>query len=327
VTEIGSLHDCLQQIIVPAFAAGFGGEHDVADILGRIQIEIGSQTRSAWPHAVDHGTVLPPKVCLNWQGQIGDLVCLAHECAHVLQFELSKHDTMPPVAREICAFLGELLLLNYVQQHAPKLFAPVRQIWALENHFYLVEDLDVLWDALSDLNSPYHYRHNYPLARLAAVYLFGREEFSVPGFFESGSGAMRFLPFDEMAKRTEKIRNYLPSFPVPNPETPLLRVHRSVGAAVLLDLEGNTSRAGSNLGEYFFGISAHLEEGTAFIWLSADRKPMGYATWHNTPDQHTAEVSHQIAPFGGHVNLQALLECRCGSRTPGDRYEPDIVVW
>ncbi|WP_170566120.1 hypothetical protein [Ruegeria atlantica] len=327
VAEIGSLQDGLKQFIVPAFTAEFGHRYDIAGLLSRVQFEQSARNRDGRPSPVDRGEEFRPVVSLNWNGQVADLIALAHESAHIVQLALSRHDPMPPVARETCAFLGELLLLRYLQAQAPDLFGALCRVWSIENGGYLVEDFDLLWAALADLDTPYRYNLNYPLARLTAAYLFDQQAFSLTVLFESGSRAMRFLPVDEMARQTDAIHNSLPSLPDPEDEPLCLKHYRSVGAAALLDLETNSSQAGLGLREYFTDITTHLKDGTVLIWLSRDRAPMGYATWSGTPDREPPLTLHAVAPFGGHAKLHYLLERRHGARAPGHQLAEEIQVW
>ncbi len=65
---------------------------------------------------------------LVWSGTADDLVCLAHEMAHAAQMILSKGAFMPPVAREVCAFLGELALIRYAKTQSAAVYCELQAV-------------------------------------------------------------------------------------------------------------------------------------------------------------------------------------------------------
>jgi hypothetical protein len=140
-----------------------------------------------------------PVVHLVWAGSADDLICLAHEISHATQMILSKHVFMVPVAREVCAFLGELALIKFAVERGDDLHQQLCKIWRHENRRYLGSDVARLSKDLQVISSPYIYRHNYPLARIAAMSLFDRRDcYNLLDFFASGSTAMGRMNFPEM---------------------------------------------------------------------------------------------------------------------------------
>lgn len=118
-------------------------------------------------HAADNITVF----CC-YSGTKADLVALAHEFGHALQLAYLSGRFSPPVDREICAFFGELILLSYCETRHPKLHKHLSKVWHEETQVYLGQDLENLTIALNHPSSPYEYRQNYPVARVAASTLF-----------------------------------------------------------------------------------------------------------------------------------------------------------
>lgn len=137
-----------------------------------------------------------PTIHLVWSGNADDLICLAHEMAHAAQMILSKNEFMPPVAREVCAFLGELALIRFAKTQSEALYQELCGVWRRENLRYMGSDIAQLVDDLKAGFAPYNYRHNYPMARIAAMLLFARQYESAPAeLFLSGSTATKVLDF------------------------------------------------------------------------------------------------------------------------------------
>ena len=306
--KLGSQSECFETYVIPALVDGCPEQVNFRQRLQSCKFNDLADPKSCWPHTVDRGLGQPPLIVMNWGGQAADLICLAHEAAHALQIILSGNDTMPPIARETCAFIGERLLLRFVEKSDPVLHLELEQVWAAENAHYLLENLDILADGLLSLGVPYHYCMNYPLARLAAVRLSASDSVSLMGLFSSGASAMKHLPLEEMAAQTATLTNYFPKFPDPDPNTPKLDFYRNLGAVTVLDLEANNSWVRLKLQDYYSALQAHLFEDTAIIWLSEDQRPMGCATWAGQSNDNTFGVTRLTAPFGGHARLQQLLD-------------------
>lgn len=307
--KLSSQDSCYKNIVVPALARAFDNVSEVQHLLCNHvdlqRLNNGNQV----PYTVCKGSVQSPAVFMDWHGRAEDLLCLVHETAHALQMLLSKNELMPPVARETCAFVGELLLLDYVKAHLPHLHASLLDVWHSENGFYLGDCVDVLTDALSYPKIPYHYYQNYPLARLAATQMFcATDNKSVSALFSSGSEAMAYLPIDEMARFAVEMRNPLPALPTPNTEQPTVDAYRSLGVMVLLDIESGSKASYQRIESYYLNLLNNLQERTAFIALANDNKPVGYATWVESNSDNNVVLTCQTALSNNRINLQHALE-------------------
>lgn len=314
----GRRRDCIVRYVRPAIFLLLGRDDlvDMIDNVGWSELD----SVSLPPHTIDHGAGHSPEIYMAWRGTAEDLVCLAHEVAHAVQIQLSGGALMPPVARETCAFLGELSLIAYARRMEPELAALLVQVWRDENKRYLGADCDALTQSLGDLNSAYDYRMNYPLARMAAVALFNKSDKTVlQSLFSAGSDAMRYLPLDEIADRAANIANLLPALPPPDAERPAIGAYRSLGAMVLLDIDGWKGDSEQAIGEYYAAMLAHMQQGTAFIGLRPDGRPLGYATW-DVDDDGKIVLRRQCAPFGDHLILQQTLQQHLASGDP-------VIAW
>lgn len=199
ISPIGDLFNCLKLIIYPAFLEYFGEFIRNESLNNHIIFEnIDFDNLHEPPHTIDLGVGRPPKIVMPWRNRPEDIVCLAHEVAHALQIHLSNHEFMPPMARETCAFIGELMLLTWAAKNRSDLAVRLDAVWRSENRSYLIKDGDNLLAALQYPNAPYNYRMNYPLARLMAIELFATAPPQrILGLFRSGSQAMRELTLNE----------------------------------------------------------------------------------------------------------------------------------
>ncbi len=190
---------CFCEYIKLALISFFGNVNSIGDAL--TEIEFCNNLNGSIPYTRDDGPKTSPVVVMGWQGQPNDLICLAHEVAHAVQINLSGHAFMPPMAREVCAFLGELVLLGWLHTHDKALFASLLRVWRTENERYLGEHAEFLAAGLLKPTAPYKYAMNYPLARIMAVHVF--ENWSpkrIMDLFSSGQNAVQLLPFELLAK-------------------------------------------------------------------------------------------------------------------------------
>ncbi|MDX8352565.1 toxin-activating lysine-acyltransferase [Cognatiyoonia sp. IB215182] len=114
-------------------------------------------------------------------------MCLAHEMGHALNFLWCKTHASPPIVREICAFLGELAVLKWAHLHDPKLHQALASVWHAETEVYLTGDLQEMRAALANPDRAYHYRLNYPPARVAAFRLVQDEQKSAMAIYAGGT--------------------------------------------------------------------------------------------------------------------------------------------
>lgn len=305
-----AIGSALSSVIGPALAPLLRME---SSSIGHLisSIRWGEVSEDGPPHTIDHGTGQPPEIRMSWQGSAADLICLAHEVAHAVQLQLSAGSFMPPVARETCAFLGELALIDWARKTDTPLAASLLSVWQQENRTYLGEDCDLLRAALADPNAPYTYRMNYPLARAAAVVM-QRCGADAHRLFRAGAEAMALLPLADIADLAGRLQNYLPPLPPPDAETPATNAYRALGAIALLDIDFWKGESERRIEDYYASRLHHLQTRTAFLALDDVRRPIGYATWRKVAGDNALTLTRQAAPFGDHLLLQKALQRHLG---------------
>lgn len=305
--------ECFGALVRPALEEALDLQSEYNMLLKRIEFIDVQPYDVVPPHTVDNGPEAPVLIAMKWQGTPNDMICLAHEVAHALQILLSGHDQMPPVAREVCAFLGEVLVIDHARHAAPDLHAALCDVWRAENDSYFGSDVDGLEAALADPQATYHYRQNYPIARLAAVEMFKRGKGAwLRDLFASGSQGMRHVPVAVMANRAGEIVNYLPPLPEHELERPATDAYRSLGAMALLDIDYWQGEPEKCIEDYYSGLLRHLQDRTAFVALNEQRKPIGYATWCKASQGDSVTLTRQAAPFGDHLTVQRALQRHLG---------------
>lgn len=193
-------------LVTPALLSFLDGD-DVALAMAEIEV-LPSAPGVPCPYALDRGVSRAPLVVMPWNNQPSDLLHLGHEAAHALQIRLLRSRPVPPVTREVCAFLGELVLLDWIRTRDLELWSELSAVWISEASWCLVENGAALAMALQSPRSAYDYRLNYPLARVAAAATFAsgsREEASE--IFRIGTSALFRLPsdvFDAAASRSDR---------------------------------------------------------------------------------------------------------------------------
>lgn len=311
--ENTSLKRAFSHLICPAFEQAFGEDTAIHSVLSQIEFATVEDSELDHPHVIDRGPDTAPLLVMNWHGTASDLTCLAHEVAHAVQISLTKTGSMPPVARECCAFLGELLVIDHLSRVSPEIAAALTDVWHDENDQYLRADLDNLKRDLAQIDAPYTYRHNYPLARYAAVRMYnGRDGRSLNRLFASGQDAMALFPSTELAGHVDDILNDLPRLPPADKLCPATNVYRTLGAATLLDMEFEKGASEASIETYYAGLVAHLRSNSLFMRLNGNRQPTGYATWTTDSKNALVKLTRQAAPFGGHLALQKSVARHLG---------------
>lgn len=301
--------ECFETLVRPAFEAAFPDEPLIHLLSKRVELEALELDAGTPPHAIDRGPDVAVLIRLNYTGLPDDIICLAHETAHALQILLSRHENMPPVAREVCAFLGELIVIAHAKRAALELFPALCDVWHRENSLYLGTDIDALSVALDDPNSEYHYRQNYPVARLAAVEMFQRGHGDwMRALFAAGEAGTRHLPLEVMANRAGDLPNYLPPLPEADAGQPAIDAYRSLGALTHVDIDYLKGEPDKQIGDYYQDLLVHLQDRTAFLGLNDQRQPIGYATWSRADCADDIVLTRQAAPFGDHLTLQRAVQ-------------------
>ncbi len=280
--DISTREAAFATVVVPAFESAFPDVPHVPRMLEQIRFRVEQPEGEGRPYTVDMGEGLAPVVVMEWRpGSPESLVHLAHETAHALQIQLSNHEFMPPVAREVCAFLGELLVMKHVRDREVELFVELVRIWDRDNGSYLGGDLELLREALGNVAGPYDYRFNYPPARLMAVEIFRRDPDGdmLRELFSSGGEAMRFLDIAVVTAVSGGNENPLHPMPEWNGLVPAMNAYRDLGAIVTLDMISGASTAGWSIGEYYGTFSEYLKQQRVHLVLDDARRPAGYAVW------------------------------------------------
>lgn len=308
--SFSTIQDATVLAVCPALSEELGIELGQLCQLG-LSIRWTEVEKDQPPQTIDNGVDHPPEIRVAWENSTSDLVCLAHEFVHALQLQLSAGSFMPPVARETCAFLGELSLISWARRTDPDLAAILLHVWRKENERYFGDDVALLRSALAVKNARYNYRMNYPLARAAAVVLF-RSRADRLALFKSGSEAMALMPLEKIADLAGQPRNHLPPFPLPDTTVPALDAYRALGAIALLDIHAGKGASERRIEGYYASLLGHLQERTAFIELDEVRRPVAYATWCKATEGKPLTVLRQAAPFGHHLFLQRALQRHLG---------------
>jgi len=299
--------DQARELIATSLSEYFGDEHDV--ILKTMESSTFEYSDEAGPFTLDRGSEHYPLINCRYDGSVADLICLAHEFSHAVQIVASRGRFVPPVFREFCAFIGELVVLEHLKKARPDIAASYGAVWNTENQIYLVEDLKPLRQALKSGETAYHYRWNYPLARMAAINMFAA---SNPNqlwqYFEGANPLKDYLEHRDLKQGESTMENYLPPMPEQDKEKPAIDAYRSLGAMALLDIDYWEGPAQSKIGDYYTELLGHMQDATAFVCLSDDRKPVGYATW--IEKEKDISLTRQSAPFGDHLALLKSLQSR-----------------
>lgn len=256
------------------------------------------------PYTLDRGPDQAPFVSLNYQGTSADVLCIAHEFGHALQYHLAQGEFIPPANRELAAFVSELVLLDYL----PELQTPLESSWSDDSFDYFGEDADQLKSAIERHDTPYNYRWNYPLSRFVSDMLF--EALTKTEMARIFRGEIAFSDLVEKAHQlfneAEK-ESYLPEVPTSDKACPTRNAYSSLGMMVLLDLEAG--QADEKIETYYSERLQHMRERTAQVVLDELRRPIGYAIWERgtrTSDQ--TRIVHQSTPFGDHPEVNSKLQ-------------------
>ena len=118
---------------------------------------------------LDNGSGAYPTIVYSYRGKPIDELTIAHEFAHAVQIVASQGRFVPPIVREICAFLGEGALLSHAGRRHRTQYTHLLQAWDKANHRHFGVLKEGLQAALSSSDMPYKYAWNYPIARYLAL--------------------------------------------------------------------------------------------------------------------------------------------------------------
>ena len=151
------------------------------------------RTKHPKPFTYDLGFQKLPFVSLHYHGRPADLLAIAHEFGHAVQIVASWQvgvGQMPPVAREYCAFIAELALLDTQKEKAKALLI----CHQTDDVVYYGENKVTLESALLHDQSHYRYDWNYPLARqLASRLINASETDQADAIFRAGQAGGQIL--------------------------------------------------------------------------------------------------------------------------------------
>ena len=148
-----------------------------------------------------------PIVVVGYRGRIVDLLTVAHEFGHAVQVCASNR-FVPPVNRELCAFVSELTLLRLLRAEWPALHGLALAAWRAGNRSYLGRHGKALALSLRDRRSVYRYWWNYPIARVLASDCVEHLPTSAQWpIFENRIPLSRIVGFLECAHRNSRVCN------------------------------------------------------------------------------------------------------------------------
>lgn len=140
---------------------------NVGQVFDRINVRSQSDDME-YPCVIFEGVGYAPVVYCNYDGTPDDVLNLAHEYGHALQFELAGKAFIPPIWRETAAFICEFLVVEYIQKSNKNYSQILKTIMLKHDDVLFGDELKTLKKALETDKHPYYYRANYPVARIIA---------------------------------------------------------------------------------------------------------------------------------------------------------------
>lgn len=111
-------------------------------------------------------------VGISFENRAEDVLAVSHEYGHCVQLISTEENFIPPLFRETCAFLAELIFLKYLAKFYPKLHMELIESWYCRNRHYLGKCSKILSAAKNTELQPYSYEWNYPIARVFSIVSF-----------------------------------------------------------------------------------------------------------------------------------------------------------
>jgi hypothetical protein len=162
--------------VVEAMRDFLPAQHDIIDDTfantARILVERPGTSRRAV--TLDNGPAAYPTILYSYRGAPAEHLVMAHEFGHALQIRASQGRSVPPIMREVCAFLGEGALLAHARDRHAAQYPGLARAWWQDSRRYLGVQAERLEAALAVPAAPYTYSWNYPLARYLAIRISGR---------------------------------------------------------------------------------------------------------------------------------------------------------
>ena len=133
------------------------------------KIAISGTRKSRRALTLDHGPARYPTIMFGFAGTAADVSTMAHEFGHAVQIRASAGEFIPPVMREVCAFLSERALLSYCLQHESSQASALLDRWHEADRRYFGKLTKKLEDCLDAPETIYDYGWNYPIARFLSL--------------------------------------------------------------------------------------------------------------------------------------------------------------
>jgi hypothetical protein len=260
------------------------------------------------PLTIDEGGSSYPTVICPYSGGADELITMAHEFSHALQIMSSKGRKSPPILREICAFIGELALLEYMKEKDLDQYNILFEAWNSQNAGYFGSNLKDLKIALSVTNSGYNYQWNYPIARVMAIDLFRNEESSkLWNLFQRGIESSTYRDY---LKGLEGAMNEV-ALSALNPNsgfTPLITSYSVIGVLAMLDILYQGHNTKRKIRNYVSDLKIDLTSECIYLQFNSSRQPIGYCKY--VVESSSAGVKRyvsqrEILPFGRQRHFQA----------------------
>jgi hypothetical protein len=133
------------------------------------KIHVNQRSKSRRALTLDNGPTAFPTIFYSYRGEVSDSLIISHEFAHALQIRASCGKFVPPIIREVCAFIGEWSLLSHTKPGDAGQHRRLSQVWHEDNRKFFGTHQQRLRSALLRLEMPYRYSWNYPIARYLAI--------------------------------------------------------------------------------------------------------------------------------------------------------------
>jgi hypothetical protein len=154
-----------------AMRAFFPAQRSIIDdtFEGTVKTLVNQSNKPRRALTLDNGPTAFPTIIYSYRGEASDCLIISHEFAHALQIRASAGKFVPPIIREVCAFLGEWTLLSHAKSTDAAQHRRLSQVWHNDNRKFFGSDRRRLASALLRLEMPYSYSWNYPIARYLAI--------------------------------------------------------------------------------------------------------------------------------------------------------------
>ncbi|WP_143595964.1 hypothetical protein [Tropicibacter naphthalenivorans] len=261
---------------------------------------------SGAPYTIDRGRDDSAHVVQSFAGSVADVVAVAHEFGHAVQLRAAQGLFIPPILREMAAFISELALLDYLKSIDHACAHAIADAHLRDTAIYMSSDFDALMRAIECGTTEYNYRWNYPPARALASVLFG----NVPrdALWRILIGKVTFPHCINISQNTggfETVKKHLPEVPKAKDDCLALGAYRSLGMMPLRGIESWQGASYIPVGECHETFLRRMRERTARVVIGDERKPVGHTAWDiDETASKTGRLPRQSAPLGDHFELQ-----------------------